>query len=160
MPGGDFRIVRGTGVPVPRSAHGSTHTSYTELAFNTGGAAWDLNRLRVGGDTARSFTKAFVWLKEREISQQLCTRCRCEGTGAVAVCMPGCLSMFDECRCADRRDILWYGLCAPAFQRVLRHVSPMHHTSILFMCFHCLARHCCSRHDTIPINVTLPSLHI
>lgn len=87
--------MHGSGAPVPRSAHGSTHLAYTELAFSTDGAAWDLNRLRVGGETAESFTKAFVWLKEREISQQLCSRCRCEG-GARAVCIPGCLSESNE----------------------------------------------------------------
>ncbi|XP_065195949.1 uncharacterized protein LOC135827368 [Sycon ciliatum] len=90
IPGGDFRIARGTGGPVASSGHGTTHEAYTRLAFSTGGAAWDLNRLRVGGDTARSFTKGFVWLKEREISEQLCTSCTCQG-GAEAVCSPGCI---------------------------------------------------------------------
>lgn len=47
---------------------GSTETQYVELALLNGGAAWDLNQLRAGGDTALSFSKAFVDIKVGEIS--------------------------------------------------------------------------------------------
>lgn len=46
---------------------GSTETDYVALALGTGGAAWDLIRLRDGGDIAASFTEAFVDVKVREI---------------------------------------------------------------------------------------------
>jgi len=49
---------------------GNTETAYVPLAQATGGAAWDLNRLRVGGLTATSFTKAFVDIKVQEIQDQ------------------------------------------------------------------------------------------
>jgi hypothetical protein len=41
------------------------------LALQTGGAAWDLNQLRLGGNTAVSFTAAFVDIKVQEIQQQI-----------------------------------------------------------------------------------------
>jgi len=46
---------------------GSTNTNYVDLALATGGAAWDLNILRAGGDSANSFTSAFVDIKVGEI---------------------------------------------------------------------------------------------
>lgn len=51
---------------------GATETDYPPLAFDTGvgGAAWDLNLLRAGGNSAISFTKAFVDLKVEEIINQ------------------------------------------------------------------------------------------
>lgn len=49
------------------SGTGSTIANYYDLALASGGAAWDLNRLRAGGATAESFTKAFVSVKVREI---------------------------------------------------------------------------------------------
>ncbi|BAY84562.1 YD repeat protein [Calothrix parasitica NIES-267] len=49
----------------------STKADYVDLAFDSAGAAWDLNQLRAGGDTATSFTKAFVNVKAEEISEQL-----------------------------------------------------------------------------------------
>jgi len=45
---------------------GSTTTDYVNMAA----AAWDLNQLRLGGNTAVSFTKAFVDIKVQEIQQQ------------------------------------------------------------------------------------------
>ncbi|BCX82326.1 large repetitive protein [Methylomarinovum caldicuralii] len=48
----------------------TTFDDYVKLAWNTGGAAWDLQKLRAGGVTADSFTKAFVDLKVAEIQQQ------------------------------------------------------------------------------------------
>jgi hypothetical protein len=46
---------------------GTTETDYVALALGTGGAAWDLNKLRLGGNDAVSFTAAFVDVKVREI---------------------------------------------------------------------------------------------
>ncbi len=52
------------------SGDGNTDDDYVELAFDTGGAAWDLNNLRAGGDAATAFTNAFVDIKVEEISTQ------------------------------------------------------------------------------------------
>ena len=52
------------------NGEGNTETAYVPLAQATGGAAWDLNRLRAGGLTATSFTKAFVDIKVQEIQDQ------------------------------------------------------------------------------------------
>jgi hypothetical protein len=49
---------------------GNTENDYVALALATGGAAWDLNQLRAGGNTAVSFTNAFVDIKVQEIIQQ------------------------------------------------------------------------------------------
>ena len=49
------------------SGFGSTIADYVDLAWATNGAAWDLNWLRAGGDTATSFTNAFVDVKVTEI---------------------------------------------------------------------------------------------
>ena len=43
-----FRIIRGVGVSVADSAHGSTNSDYTQLALEIGGGAWDLSQLRTG----------------------------------------------------------------------------------------------------------------
>ena len=91
IPGGDYRIYPRKGYPIVQTAHGSTHLDYTLLAFELGGAAWDLNKLRDGGDTALSFTKAFIRLKVREISRQLCERCFCD-LAARPDCRDGCVS--------------------------------------------------------------------
>ena len=45
---------------------GTTTADYVNMAA----AAWDLNQLRLGGNTAVSFTKAFVDIKVQEIQQQ------------------------------------------------------------------------------------------
>jgi len=50
---------------------GTTVVDYVTLAIGTGGAAWNLNQLRLGGNTAASFTDAFVDIKVQEIQQQL-----------------------------------------------------------------------------------------
>ncbi len=44
---------------------------YVPLAWQTGGATWDLNQLRQGGLTAVSFTKAFVDVNVESIELQL-----------------------------------------------------------------------------------------
>lgn len=53
-------------------AFGTTQTDYIDLAFQTGtgGATWDLNVLRNGGQGAVSFTKAFIDVKVGEIIKQ------------------------------------------------------------------------------------------
>lgn len=47
-----------------------TIPAYVNLALATGGAAWDLNKLRAGGLLATSFTNAFVDIKVEEIKDQ------------------------------------------------------------------------------------------
>lgn len=49
----------------------SSYASYVEIALDTGGAGWDLNKLRAGGLTADSFTAAFVDIKVEEITEQV-----------------------------------------------------------------------------------------
>lgn len=53
------------------SGSGTTIADYVNLALASGGGAWDLNFLRAGGDTATSFTKAFIALKVEEITNQV-----------------------------------------------------------------------------------------
>lgn len=50
------------------SPYYNTDTCYVELAWATGGAAWDLNQLRSSGLIAESFTTAFVNIKVSEIA--------------------------------------------------------------------------------------------
>ncbi|EDM69785.1 hypothetical protein RAZWK3B_10497 [Roseobacter sp. AzwK-3b] len=49
---------------------GTTEDDYAKLALATGGAAWDLNKIRAGGDTAEAFSSAFVTIKVQEITTQ------------------------------------------------------------------------------------------
>ena len=51
------------------SGFGTTKADYVDMAWATGGAAWNLNLLRAGGLTATSFSNAFVSVKVAEISQ-------------------------------------------------------------------------------------------
>lgn len=53
------------------NGYGNTECDYVPLAFETGGAAWNLNKLRAGGLTAESFTNSFVDIKVREINSQV-----------------------------------------------------------------------------------------
>uniref|UniRef100_A0A1X7UV50 Uncharacterized protein n=1 Tax=Amphimedon queenslandica TaxID=400682 RepID=A0A1X7UV50_AMPQE len=87
--------VYSNGKSVKDSAHCSTDLDYTELALLSGGAAWDLNILRSGGDIARHFTDAFVLVKAREIYHQIsrCINCSCDefkGTECVDVPLNKC----------------------------------------------------------------------
>lgn len=52
---------------------GTTLADYVDLANATGGAAWDLNQIRAGGDTAASFAAAFIDIKVQEIISVLPT---------------------------------------------------------------------------------------
>ncbi len=49
------------------SPYYNTDTCYVDLAWATGGAAWDLNQLRSGGLLAESFNTAFVNIKVSEV---------------------------------------------------------------------------------------------
>jgi hypothetical protein len=64
---GGYNTVSGTNVMSP---FGTTKGDYIDLAWATGGAAWDLNILRSGGNNAVSFTNAFVDVKVQEIKDQ------------------------------------------------------------------------------------------
>ena len=68
------------GRPVQGAGDGTTLDDYVSLALETRGAAWNLQLLRLGGKIARSFTKAFIDVKVKEITRQLrtCHRCTCE----------------------------------------------------------------------------------
>lgn len=71
-------FTRSTG-GVATTGSGTTKTDYIDLAWATGnstigGAAWNLNLLRAGGNSAVSFTNAFVTVKAEEASQQLPTK--------------------------------------------------------------------------------------
>lgn len=50
------------------SGFGTTIADYVNLALATGGAAWNLNFLRNGGDLAKSFSAAFIDIKVTEIT--------------------------------------------------------------------------------------------
>lgn len=50
---------------------GSTKADYADLAWDTGGAAWDLGHLRAGGSTATSFSNAFIDTKVQEITKEM-----------------------------------------------------------------------------------------
>lgn len=63
-----------TGDPSYYSLNITSKTDYIDLAWatgnnNVGGAAWDLNMLRAGGNSAKSFTAAFVDTKIQEVTQ-------------------------------------------------------------------------------------------
>jgi hypothetical protein len=62
---------------------GTTIADYYDLALGTGGAVWDLNQLRAGGDTATSFTQAFVDIKVREVINQTPTSVPDSGSTAM-----------------------------------------------------------------------------
>jgi len=64
--------------PQPDSGYVTTNEDYTQLAFQLGGGAWNLNQLRKGGNTARAFTTAFLTVKVKEVIDQLnCVTCLC-----------------------------------------------------------------------------------
>lgn len=56
--------------PVTGDGANATETDYVPLALGSGGAAWNLNLLRAGGNSAASFTAAFVDIKVQEIITQ------------------------------------------------------------------------------------------
>jgi hypothetical protein len=56
-------------------SYDTTKADYVDLAWATGnsnvsGAAWDLNLLRAGGNTAKSFSAAFAEVKATEVLKQ------------------------------------------------------------------------------------------
>jgi hypothetical protein len=71
---GGFTTISNTAVSSLYS-FGTTKTDYVNLAWATGnstisGAAWDLNLLRAGGQSAQSFTTAFADIKATEAWKQ------------------------------------------------------------------------------------------
>ena len=56
--------------PTTGSGDGNTANDYVAMALATGGAAWNLNVLRNGGNDALSFTNSFIDIKVREIVNQ------------------------------------------------------------------------------------------
>ena len=75
-----FKAKKG-GESVRDSGYGTTGDDYANLALKTSGGAWDLNKLREGGKTAKAFTLAFVAVKVKEVVTQLkqCRACWCLG---------------------------------------------------------------------------------
>jgi PEP-CTERM motif len=63
--GGGFSTCAGAGFV---SGTGTTGADYVNLAIASGGGAWNINILRSGGDSALSFTRAFVAGKVDEIT--------------------------------------------------------------------------------------------
>ena len=63
---------------VVNSGVGTTYDDYVRLAHATGGAAWNLQQLRSGGETTVAFTNAFVAVKAKEVTTQIrsCRVCR------------------------------------------------------------------------------------
>ncbi len=64
----------------PLFSFGNSYEDYATLAHVTGGAAWDLNQLRVQGDVTEAFTTAFTSAKVQEVMSVLrrCFLCICE----------------------------------------------------------------------------------
>ena len=91
----DTLSIYANGKPVENSGHGTTEFDYTYLAFATGGAAWDLNLLRNGGEITKIFTNLFVLVKANEIYRQnaQCLNCSCHefhGTQCVTLTLDKC----------------------------------------------------------------------
>jgi len=53
--------------PATGSGRNNTTADYVNLALNSGGATWDILKLRGGGNDAAAFTAAFVDIKVQEI---------------------------------------------------------------------------------------------
>ena len=68
--GGYDPVYTGMGYVMPGSGAGDTEAAYVELAWATGGAAWDLSLLAPTGGNVASFTEAFVDIKVGEIEFQ------------------------------------------------------------------------------------------
>ena len=70
--------------PNPGFGFGTTYRDYVELAFATGGVAWDLNQLREQGVFAEAFTNAFTQVKVDEVMtvSRVCFSCYCAPQGS------------------------------------------------------------------------------
>lgn len=70
---GNALVADGSGGYTSESGYTVTNNQskldYADMAFATGGASWDLNILRLGGNNAISFTDAFVDVKVSEIEE-------------------------------------------------------------------------------------------
>lgn len=80
---------------------GTTKTDYIDLAWATGnstigGAAWNLNLLRTGGNSAISFTNAFVAIKAEEASQQSTTKVPEPSTGLALLAFGAFVKMLPK----------------------------------------------------------------
>ena len=89
------RIFEGRSVVVPSDGgYGHTRQDYTQLAWNSGGAVWDLGLLRLGGLVTEAFTNAFVEANVKEIVAQTetCLNCSCtlQGLSCVEVSSSFC----------------------------------------------------------------------
>lgn len=73
----------GTYNPNPAFGFENTFRDYVQLAFATGGVAWDLNQLREQGLFAEVFTNAFTQIKVDEVMNvsRICFSCFCSLTG-------------------------------------------------------------------------------
>ena len=79
------------------SGYGTTVADYVDLAIESGGAAWNLNQLRAGGNAANSFTAAFVDIKVQEIIIQPPTNGTPDG-GSTLVLLGAALAGFAALR--------------------------------------------------------------
>lgn len=72
-------VVAFNGEAVPDGGHGNTLDHYVHLAWDTQGAAWNLNKLFSGGFPVDAFTQAFIDVKVDEVLSQLyqCVACKC-----------------------------------------------------------------------------------
>lgn len=86
------------------SGFGTTGTDYVDLAWDTGGAAWNLNFLRAGGTTADSFTAAFVDIKVSEIEEQEPSAVPLPAAGWAGIMMLGGLGLIGRMRRRRRDD--------------------------------------------------------
>ena len=76
---GDRYVIVSEGKPSAISGIENTHVKYVELAKATGGAAWDLEKLRTE-QYRLSFTNGFIEVKVQEIRRQIigmCYSCLC-----------------------------------------------------------------------------------
>ena len=88
--GRDF-AQRPDAAPIPDSSYETTDIDYTQLALSLRGGAWDLGKIKEGGDVAEAFTKAFVSVKVKEVQGRLCEQCKCE-SNKLACTVVRCLS--------------------------------------------------------------------
>ncbi|KAL5491686.1 hypothetical protein EMCRGX_G017018 [Ephydatia muelleri] len=91
------RMFEGRGGSVPLDGgYGHTREDYSQLAWGSGGAVWDLGLLRLGGSVTEAFTSAFVEANVREIVAQTetCLNCYCNVQGlscaevSTSLCVP------------------------------------------------------------------------
>ena len=99
--GGFTRTSIGTRVG---TGYANTFPSYTKLAWDVGGASWDINILREGRNSAASFTAAFTNVKTEEVVGQFttCQRCTCTFS-RFWTCQPDPIQ--ERCQCSVRGKV-------------------------------------------------------